>query len=262
MIDIGANLTNKRFRHDTSSVLNNARNAGLEQILITGTSVLDSTNALDIAQQSPNFLKSTAGVHPHYASGWNEGSRQAIKTLAENKLVVAIGECGLDFNRDLSPRHEQEYCFEQQLVIASELQLPVFLHERDAYERFSAILMQHTKNIPAAVVHCFTGSKTALKHYLDLGCYIGITGWVCDERRGQELREIVSYIPEDRLMLETDAPYLLPRNIKPKPKGGRNEPAFLNYIVEELAEIRGVSTAALKQSSTLATKTFFKLNNI
>lgn len=259
MIDIGANLTNNRFRDDIDDVLRDAAQAGVEQIMVTGTSVEGSAAALELARHYPDWLKSTAGVHPHYASRWNSEMSDRIVALAQQDLVVSVGECGLDFNRDLSPRDQQEKCFEEQLAIAAELYLPVFLHERDAYERFVSLLAPCMDSLPAAVVHCFTGSEQALKHYLDLGCYIGITGWVCDERRGQTLRDIVRYIPADRLLVETDAPYLLPRTIKPKPKGGRNEPALLPHIVAELAAIRGVTAEEMAQTSTAAAKTFFCL---
>ncbi len=261
MIDIGANLTNKRFRDDIDDVLHDAAQAGVEQIIVTGTSVEGSSAALALARQYPDLLKSTAGVHPHYASNWNSEVSKSIIELARHELVVAVGECGLDFNRDLSPRDQQELCFEEQLAIAGELELPVFLHERDAYERFVSLLAPRMDSLSAAVVHCFTGSEQALKHYLDLGCYIGITGWICDERRGQGLRDIVRYIPADRLLIETDSPYLLPRTIKPKPKGGRNEPALLSYVLAELAAVRGVTVEEMAQSSTAAAKTFFNLDS-
>jgi TatD DNase family protein len=258
MIDIGANLTNKRFHHDLEQVLARAQQAGVERIVVTGTSLQCSEQALALTQQYPHLLSCTAGVHPHDASSWNRDVAEQIKTLAQQPSVRAVGECGLDFNRDFSPRDQQEVCFQAQLELAAELEKPVFLHERDAYSRFASILSPYMPLLADAVVHCFTGSKQALKHYLDMGCYIGITGWVCDERRGQSLRELVSYIPADRLLIETDAPYLLPRTIRPKPKSSRNEPAFLSYLVSELAQIRAQSEAEIAQASSRAAYRFFR----
>ncbi len=259
LIDIGANLTHKQFHGDLDAVLARAQQAQVGRIIVTGTSVEESLAALQLAVQNPNLLSSTAGVHPHAASHWHADVRKQIYLLAQADQVVAVGECGLDFNRDFSPRDKQETCFAAQLELAQELQLPVFLHERDAFERFAAILGIYCDKIPGAVVHCFTGSEKALKHYLDLGCHIGITGWVCDERRGDELRKLVNYIPADRLMVETDAPYLLPRTIKPKPKGGRNEPALLAHVVEALAVIRGVSFEDLAKTTSDTARNFFHL---
>lgn len=259
MIDIGVNLTNKRFHKDLQQVLERATQAGVVKSIVTGTSVKESEAALVLVKEFPELLRCTAGVHPHDASSWDELVREKILDLVTRPEVVAIGECGLDFNRDFSPRDQQEACFIEQLTIAADIQKPVFLHERDAYERFSDILSDHINNLSGAVVHCFTGSEKALLHYLDMGCYIGITGWVCDERRGDELRRLVPMIPNDRLLVETDAPYLTPRTLKPKPKGGRNEPALLPHIVQCIADLRGESVECLMTTTTGNAKQLFSL---
>ncbi len=257
LIDIGVNLTNKRFRDDLPEVLERARLNNVNQLILTGTDAETSQSALALANQHPGFLYSTAGVHPHHASEWDEELQALIRKLTHEKQVVAVGECGLDFNRNFSTPEEQTICFEAQLQIAIETQMPVFLHERDAHLRFTEILGEFIEEIPAAVVHCFTGTKEELKVYLDMNCYIGITGWVCDERRGDALREAVSYIPKDRLMIETDAPYLLPRTLKPRPKSGRNEPSFLPYVVQELSALRGESISQIADFTTANAKRFF-----
>jgi TatD DNase family protein len=182
-----------------------------------------------------------------------------LRRLAALEQVVAIGECGLDFNRDFSPRPQQEKWFEAQVALAEELQMPLFLHERDADQRFSEILTAVRKSVPA-VVHCFTGSRESLKMYLDMGLHIGITGWICDERRGEPLRELVREIPLDQLMIETDAPFLLPRSMTTKPKDGRNEPGFLPYVLEAVADCLGKPSEEIARITTETARSFFQLD--
>jgi TatD DNase family protein len=163
----------------------------------------------------------------------------------------------LDFNRDFSPRSHQEQWFEAQLELAFALELPLFLHERDAHERFLEILRPYRDRVPAAVVHCFTGTQDELQAYLDLDLHIGITGWICDERRGLHLQELVRSIPLNRLMLETDAPYLTPRTLRPKPKSGRNEPAFLPYVLETVAQAMAKPPEVVADATTQTARQFF-----
>jgi TatD DNase family protein len=165
----------------------------------------------------------------------------------------------LDFNRDFSPRPQQEKVLEAHLALAVELKLPVFLHERDANQRLLEILKDYRDHLTAAVVHCFTGERQALFSYLDLDLHIGITGWICDERRGTHLHPLVREIPRGRLMLESDAPYLLPRTLRPKPKNGRNEPAYLGEVLREVALHRQESVEDLAQHSTASARRFFGL---
>ena len=210
IVDIGVNLAHRSFHADRKTVIQRAFNAGVRTMVITGTSLASSQEAQQIAREYPGQLFSTAGVHPHDSRNCTMDTIAELRRLAALEQVVAIGECGLDFNRDFSPRPEQEKWFEAQVALAEELQKPLFLHERDASQRFYDILTAVRKSVPA-VVHCFTGSRESLKMYLDLGLHIGITGWICDERRGMPLRELVREIPLDRLMIETDAPYLVPQ---------------------------------------------------
>lgn len=247
LIDIGVNLTNKRFDADITEVISRAQLAGVTHQIITGTSVQSSEAAYQMAQQSSGYLSATAGVHPHDAKTWNSQSASQIAKLLEKNEVVAVGECGLDFNRDFSPRGQQISCFEAQLQLATQINKAVFLHQRDAHEAFIERLKEYRPQLCGAVVHCFTGSREEMEAYIELDCYIGITGWLCDDRRGQELRDLVKYIPLNRLMIETDAPYLTPRNIKPRPKSNRNEPAFLPVILKKLAEIIELPEEALAQ---------------
>ncbi|KQN60320.1 3'-5' ssDNA/RNA exonuclease TatD [Erwinia sp. E602] len=245
MFDIGVNLTSTQFAKDREQVIKRAREAGVTGMLITGTNALESQQAQSLARQHPDYCWSTAGVHPHHASEWSAETAGTLKRLAESPQVVAIGECGLDFNRNFSEPEQQAYAFEAQLALAVELGLPVFLHCREAHDRFVEILAPWLPQLPAAVLHCFTGTRAELEACLALGLSIGITGWVCDERRGQELRELMPLIPAERLLLETDAPWLLPRDMRPRPASRRNEPCFLPHIVQQVALLRGEETSEL-----------------
>ncbi|WP_271407831.1 TatD family hydrolase [Pseudomonas sp. Q1-7] len=265
LIDIGVNLTHPSLARDVRAVLERAHTAGVCQMVLTGTSLEDSEKALLAAEQldeSGQRLFSTAGVHPHEASSWNSDSPRQLRALLGEARVCAVGECGLDFNRDFSPRPQQEKALEEQLALAVELGKPVFLHERDADERLLAIVKTFRDQLSAAVVHCFTGEKRALYGYLDLDLHIGITGWICDERRGTHLHPLVRDIPRGRLMLESDAPYLLPRSLRPKPKHGHNEPAFLGEVLREVALHRGESENDLARHSTASARAFFGLPSI
>lgn len=259
LIDIGANLTNSAFREDLEQTLSRAREAGVARIIVTGTSETESVKALELAQSHPDMLYATAGVHPHHAKEFNADTVASLRTLASEDKVVAVGETGLDFNRNYSPPADQEKCFSAQLELAVETGLPVFIHQRDAHERLLGILREFRDHLRAAVIHCFTDTREALWDYLDLDLHIGVTGWICDERRGQGLREIVGDIPASRLMVETDAPYLLPRDLKPKPSGRRNEPAYLPHVLAAVAACRGETTDQLGRTTTETAARFFDL---
>jgi TatD DNase family protein len=265
LIDIGVNLTNPSFDDKHQAVLDRAYAAGVHQLVLTGTSVDGSEQALELCvnlDESGQRLFSTAGIHPHCASDWNDDSAQRLRGLLSESRVRAVGECGLDFNRDFSPRPQQEKVLEEHLALAVELKLPVFLHERDANQRLLDILKGYRDHLSAAVVHCFTGEQQALFGYLDLDLHIGITGWICDERRGTHLHPLVREIPRGRLMLESDAPYLLPRTLRPKPKHGRNEPAYLTEVLREVALHRNESMEDLARHSTACSRAFFGLPSV
>lgn len=259
LIDIGLNLTSKQFDRDRDAVVERALAAGVEQMVLTGTSLQCSRDASGLAQARPGVLYSTAGVHPHHAKDVRPEDYAEIRTLAARPEVVAVGECGLDHNRNYSPQDVQAEVFEAQLGLAVEVNLPVFLHERDAHGPFLEILAPYLPRLPGAVVHCFTGNRAALRAYLAAGCHIGVTGWVCDERRGGELRELVREVPIDRLMLETDAPYLLPRDLRPRPKSRRNEPHWLGHIARVVAACRGEPVDAVIAGTARTTAAFFGL---
>ena len=264
LIDIGANLTHESFARDLDAVLERARAAGVARMVVTGASREHSPQALELARRHSGFLYATAGVHPHHATEYTDDCDADMRALHAHPEVVAVGECGLDYNRDFSPRPAQRKAFERQLQIAADLAVngvgkPLFLHQRDAHDDFIAMMKNFDGKLGPAVVHCFTGERRELFDYLDRDWHIGITGWLCDERRGAHLRELVKHIPANRLMIETDAPYLLPRTLKPLPKDRRNEPAFLTHIVEEVARDRGEDMAVTAANATATAAAFFRL---
>jgi TatD DNase family protein len=261
LVDIGVNLTNKAFRSDLSAVMQRAQDRGVTRMVVTGTNIRESHAASELAAEHANLLYSTAGVHPHNAKDCDDATLATLRELAAKTHVVAIGECGLDFNRDFSPRPDQREWFEKQVELAVELKMPLFMHERDAGEAMLEILAPHRENISAGVVHCFTGDEATLDAYLELDLHIGITGWICDERRGKHLHSLVRKIPLDRLMLETDAPYLTPRTIRPKPKSGRNEPAFLTHVLTTVAECLDLPESEVAAATRQTASQFFQLDS-
>ena len=264
LIDIGANLTHDSFDHDRDAMMARARAAGVVQMVVTGASREHSPKALALAQAHPGELFATAGVHPHHATEYTAECDAELRALHAHPQVVAVGECGLDYFRDFAPRPAQRKAFERQLEIAADLAAagtpkPLFLHQRDAHADFIAVMRAFEGRIGPAVVHCFTGSREELFDVLDHDWHVGITGWLCDERRGGHLRELVRHIPAERLMIETDAPYLLPRTVKPAPSHRRNEPMYLAHIVAELARDRGEDVATTAARTTATARAFFGL---
>lgn len=261
-IDIGINLTNKQFAGEYDEVIDRAISAGVEQILLTGTSVRSSKEALALAKEYPETLFATAGIHPHDANTMNAESIKILAALLEEKKVVAVGECGLDFDRDFSPRPVQESCFHAQLSLAEEVQKPLFLHERAAFDRFIAILKEHS-SLPEGVVHCFTGQLKEAKTYLEMGYYIGFTGAITDVRRFADLEEVVRYVPLDRMLIETDAPFMMPKNVPTRQlsyhQQRRNEPAFLPYVAQTIARYKGVPLKAVADKTRENAEALFKL---
>ena len=261
LVDIGVNLTGASFAADTEVVIAHARASGVSHLVLIGSDISDSESAIALCERFDNCV-ATAGIHPHHASEFDSRSIAQIRRLANEHPahVKALGEMGLDFNRNYSTPDEQLEAFAAQLALAAELNLPVYLHQRDAHDAFLDLVSQYRDRLPRAVAHCFTGSTAELHDCLDLDLHIGITGWICDERRGLGLRDTVRNIPMDRLMLETDAPYLLPRTIAPKPKSRRNEPAYLGYVLAMVSECLGMEPAEVAAETTANAKRFFALD--
>ena len=259
LIDIGANLTHDSFDADRNEVITNARTAGVSRMILTGSSIESSQDALVLAREWPGTLFATAGIHPHHASDYTDAVHETLLDLLKASEMLAVGECGLDYFRNFSPVDAQRHAFEKQLDLAEISQLPVFLHQRDAHDDFLEILQPRMQGITRAVAHCFTGSEDELLKYIDMGLYIGITGWICDERRGAHLKDIVHHIPLERLLLETDAPYLLPRSLRPKPKTRRNEPGFLPEVSRVVAESMQLDVETVARHTTENAERFFAI---
>ena len=263
LTDIGVNLSSPRFKNDRRIVLQNALDARVGKLVLTGTSLSESIATLDIcdffSNDFPGMLYATIGIHPHNAEQFKYNTSDALHNLVTHPSVVAIGETGLDFFRNIATPKAQQLSFEAHIELAAKTGLPLFLHEREAEHLQLEILKYHRDSFKDAVVHCFTGNRATLLEYLELGLYIGITGWVCDKRRGSELRDIVADIPIDRLMIETDAPYLLPQNMIFKPKDKRNEPSFLPWVAKEIAACRTECVEEIIEQTSRNAKTFFNI---
>lgn len=259
LIDIGANLTHDSFDADRDAVLERAAAAGVARLIVTGASDTGNTRAAALAAAYPGVLWATAGVHPHHADDYTDASTALIRELVQRPEVVAVGECGLDYFRNYSSTDNQRRAFHAQLEVAEACGKPVFLHQRDAHDDFVGILRDHIAGISGGVAHCFTGTAEQMKAYLDMGLYIGVTGWVCDERRGHDLQAAIPELPLDRLLLETDAPYLLPRDLPYKLSGRRNEPAVLPHVLTTVARLMGRDEAEVAAAATANTVRLFAL---
>ena len=263
MIDIGVNLLHPQFDGDREAVLQRAREAGITDMIITGTNIAESRGAMNYCETLGASLFCTAGIHPHDARNAAPGWQDALRALAQHPRVVAIGETGLDFNRNFSPPEAQETVFRGHLAVAREIDLPLFVHDRDAsatvLHAFREVLGPSRNAATNVVVHCFTGNAAALSEYLALGCYIGITGWLCDHRRGAGLRALVPEIPLDRLLVETDAPFLRPQNAPAGADGRRNEPALLPYVIQKLAQCLGEDPERIAEWTARNARRLFRL---
>lgn len=262
LVDIGINLGHDSFDHDREALVDRARAAGVSRFIITGTDLAGSTRALQLAGEHADFY-CTVGVHPHHASDLDDDGVQALRELLAYDKVVAVGECGLDFFRNFSPPDDQRRALERQLQLAIETGKPLFLHQRDAHVELMQRLGEHRQALTGGgVVHCFTAGAAELADVLEAGFHVGITGWLCDQRRGQALRDAVKDLPDDRFMVETDAPYLLPRTL-PKDElraaGRRNEPRFLPHIVQKLAELMDREPEEIARLSTANARRLFRL---
>ena len=259
-IDIGVNLTGSSFKKDIPQVIERAAKAGVGQLIVTGTDSAHSEQAILLSDQYESVCYATVGLHPHHASDYSNDLGSELRDMLQHKNAVAVGECGLDFNRNFSTRQEQIRAFEAQLEIAIDLQKPLFLHQRDAHEDFVSILKTCRGDLKQIVSHCFTGTIEEVNDYVLLDMHIGVTGWISDERRGLSLQQAVKHIPMDRIMLETDAPYLLPRNLGIKPvKKGRNEPCHLPEIATVVSKFMGVDEEGLCKAALKNTEFFFNL---
>jgi TatD DNase family protein len=258
LIDIGVNLTHASYDGDRTAVIERALAAGVAQMIVTGATLESSVAAIELARSHPRRLFATAGVHPHHAGELTDQDLPRLRALLREPGVVAAGECGLYYYRNYSPPASQRLAFTRQLALAADCNLPLFLHQREAHGDFSAALREHRGTL-RGVAHCFTGDEAEMATYLEMGLHIGVTGWICDERRGQPLQALIARVPAGRLLLETDAPYLLPRDLRPRPHGRRNEPQFLPHIAAAVARLRGESVEACSAHTSAAARSLFGL---
>ena len=250
LFDIACNFSSDRFDKDLDAVIERAKINNVNKFLIVSASLNDFEKTYNIYKSNLKEAFFSIGTHPHHANEIDEEQIKNMRKMVGEYNPSCIGETGLDFFRNLSSHDEQTYAFEEQIKIAIDFNKPLYLHQRDSHSEFIKIIGEYKDYLPKSVVHCFTGTQSELEDYLDLGFYIGLTGWVCDERRNVELRQSIKNIPLDRLMLETDCPYLIPRNLDRKPKNNRNEPSFLPHIAKEISGLMEITP------SELADKTF------
>ena len=266
LFDACLNLSSPAFREDIDSVLSRAYAAGVCYALVCGSSLEDSQEGINLVktynQEGLPKLYASVGYHPHNAKLWQDSSSASLERLAQEEEVVALGECGLDYNRNYSPQEQQRQVFQEQLELATKLGLPLFMHQRDAHSDFFAMINDYKDS--RMLVHCFTGTGEELEDYIELGCYIGITAWFCDERRGKHLTDLVSLIPKDRLIIETDAPYLMARDLPdsylvPGRDKRRNEPSYLGHLANALAKVLAEDAEDLTRITLTNTLQFFNI---
>ena len=256
--DIACNFTSDRFDNDLDQVINRAIVNNITKFGLICSSLSDIDKLLEIYNRYSKDMFFTIGVHPHHANEINEEYLKKLKEVINNNNPHAIGETGLDFFRNLSTYEEQIFAFEEQIKIAIDTNKPLFLHQRDSHDDFVKILRKYSSDINKSVVHCFTGTKEQLNDYLELDCYIGVTGWICDAKRNIELRKTIKNIPLERLMIETDCPYLIPKNLEEKPKNNRNEPTYLNHIANEVATLMKKDINDIREKTYKTSLSFFQ----
>jgi TatD DNase family protein len=256
-IDIACNFTHDSFKHNLDEVLNNAEQAGVDKFVLLCASLADIDPIKVIQNNTPEKFFISAGIHPHHATEILEINYDALFNKLKSINPNAIGETGLDYFRNISPPDIQKKSFGMHIEIAKELSLPLYLHQRDAHGDFIRIIKENISNFPKFVVHCFTGTQAELDEYLELGAYIGLTGWICDEKRNIDLRKSIKNIPIEKMMIETDSPYLIPKNLMVKPKKNVNEPKYLPHIANEICELTGYDLEELKSATSNNAIKFF-----
>ena len=256
-IDIACNFTHESFKHNLDEVINNAEQEGVEKFVLLCASLADIDPIKVIQNNAPEKYFISAGIHPHHATEILEINHDALLNKLNSISPNAIGETGLDYFRNISPPDIQKKSFGMHIEIAKELSLPLYLHQRDAHGDFIRIIKENISNFPKFVVHCFTGTQAELDEYLELGAYIGLTGWICDEKRNIDLRKSIKNIPIEKMMIETDSPYLIPKNLMVKPKKNVNEPKYLPHIANEICELTGYDLEELKSATSNNAIEFF-----
>lgn len=256
MVDIGANLTHKSFERDLDDVIFQSFKANLQAVIVTGTTIKGSLNAMKLCEKyGKNYnIFSTGGVHPHNADDYDLKMEKELVGLIETKMIKAVGECGLDFDRNFSTEKHQINCFDSQIKLALKYKLPLFLHERKAHKQFLEVLDRYDLKDICVVVHCFSGNSLEVKEYIMRGFYIGVTGWICDDRRNMDLLAAMKHIPLDKLMIETDSPFLSPNR-----KERRNVPSNVFLVAKKIAKILNKSEEEIIKATTANAVKVFNL---
>lgn len=253
------NITHESFKKDLGDVLDRANKEGVEYFFCPASKEKETDDLIQLSESYEKNIYCSVGIHPHYASDLKPNTIKNLEKYLSNQHVKAVGEIGLDYYRNFQSPEIQKKCFNAFLELASTHRYPLFLHHREAFNDFYPMIKDHIDQVPESIVHCFTGTKSELKKFLDLGLYIGVTGWVCDPKRGEDLRGIIKYIPIDRLLIETDAPYLVPKNMENKPRNNRNEPSFLKHIACNISELLNLDKALLADRTTKNFKKLFRI---
>lgn len=253
LIDSHCHLTMPAYDHDREEVLRRAQEAGITHIITVGTDQEDCRKAVALAEQYPQVF-AAVGIHPHDTSAIGDYTFAELRTLCLHKKVVALGEIGLDFYRTLSPQEVQIQHFRAQVRLAREISLPVIIHDRDAHELVLRILREEQAGQVGGVIHCFSGDLTMAKACLDLGFYLSVPGTVTF-KKSSGYQEIIRELPLDRLLVETDAPFLTPHPYR----GKRNEPAYVHYVAQAVARIKGIEEAEVAAQTSANTRLVFRL---
>ena len=256
-IDIACNFTHESFKHNLEEVIKNAEREDVEKFVLLCASLTDLDPIKLIQNKAPEKYFISAGIHPHHATEIVKINYDNLLNKLKSINPHAIGETGLDYFRNISPPDIQKKSFKMHIEIAKELSLPLYLHQRDAHSDFIHIIKERRNNFPKFVVHCFTGTQKELDDYLELGAYIGLTGWICDAKRNIDLRKSIKNIPIEKMMIETDSPYLIPKNLINKPKKNINEPKYLPHIANEICELTGYELEELKLATSNNAIDFF-----
>ena len=259
LVDTHCHLNFRRYEHDRAEVLRRARGVGVNRIIIPAIDLESGRQAIELAASSQGIF-ATVGIHPNSSADFEAPMLDQLKVFARKPLVVAVGEIGLDYHWDKSPKSAQWRAFEAQLALAADLNLPVIIHNRDASADLMAILENWAPSVPAAlrrragVLHSFSASREIAQRALELGFYLGFTGPLT-YKKADALREVAQRMPSNRILIETDGPFLAPQ----QRRGKRNEPAYLRYINDKLAELRSLPTGDMARQTTLNAERLFAL---
>jgi TatD DNase family protein len=253
LIDSHAHLNSQKFQDDFAEILQRAKEYDVARIVNIGYNLDSSRKSVDLAVQYDE-ISAAVGFHPHDASEVQESDWADMEKIAMHSEVVAVGEMGLDYYRNLSPKDVQKDVFRRQMRLARRIGKPIIIHDRDAHLDVLTMLKEENAGENGGVMHCFSGSKETAKECMDLGFYISIAGPVTFTN-APRLQDVARYIPLDRLMIETDCPYLAPV----PHRGKRNEPAFVRYVAEKIAEIRGIDYMKIAEATSENTKRLFRL---